>query len=154
MCNLKILTINIKNKRLLLVFLIILTAFFFVLEALSIISAKQTKIIDNESRVNFINSLNVNVKEEPVEQKDIIIPQIFNDVYLKYNQLQLSAGYDLSIYKGKKATLFKYTTEEENGDCIFVNLIICEGCVIGGDISSAKINGFMLPLKEYKSETR
>lgn len=152
--NLKIITVKIKNKRLLLVFLIILTAFFLVLEAVSVVSAKKPEILDNESRVNFINSLGISVREEPVEQKEIIIPQVFNDVYLKYNLMQLSAGYDLSLYKGKTATLFKYATTQENNDSIFVNLIICNGLIIGGDISSAKINGFILPLKEYKSETR
>lgn len=153
MCNLKIITFKIKNKRLLLVFLIILTAFLFVLETLSIVSNDQIVIKDNISRVNFINSLGLKVKEEPVEKKNIIIPQAFNEVYLKYNQLQKSAGYDLSIYKGEKATLFKYTTEAHSDDLLYVNLIVLNGKIIGGDISSAKINGFMLPLKEYNSET-
>lgn len=144
----KILTVNIKNKKLLIVFLIILITFLFSLELLSIKSSNDTKIIDNEQRVSFIKGLNVDILEEPVEQKQIIIPEKFSDVYLKYNQIQLAAGYDLTLYKGKTADFFKYATPEENGEYRYVNIIIFNGKIIGGDISSAKINGFMLPLKE------
>lgn len=123
------------------------------LEALSLVSATQTKIFDNESRINFIKSLNIDIIEEPIEEKEILIPLEFNNVYSKYNQLQLSAGYDLSLYKGKTAKLYKYKTVLQNGEYLFVNLIILDGYIIGGDISSLKINGFMLPLEEYKGET-
>lgn len=144
----KILTVKIKSKKLLIVFLIILITFLFLLELLSFYANKSPLIIDNEQRVAFINSLNLSVLEEPVEYKQIIIPEKFSEVYLKYNQVQLAAGYDLSLYKGKTADFYKYITPEENGEFMYVNIIIFKGKIIGGDISSAKINGSMLPLKE------
>lgn len=147
----KILTVKIKSKKLLIVFLIILILFIFLLEFISVNSKKFPQILDNEQRVNFIKGLNLNVSEEPIEQKQIIIPEKFSDVYLSYNQIQLSAGYDLSLYKGKTADLYKYFISEENGDKKYVNLIIFNGKVIGGDISTIGINGYMSPLKEQSN---
>ena len=146
-------SIKVKSKRLLLIFIMILTVFLIFIEFLSNQVSTSEKVLDNEQRVNFINNLNIKILEEPVEVKEIIIPNKFSDVYEKYNQIQLLAGYDLKLYNGQKATLYKYATPEHNGDFIYVNLIILNGRIIGGDISSVKINGSILPLKEQKIET-
>ena len=77
-----------------------------------------------------------------VSSKEITIPQEFEDIYNKYNALQQEAGFDLSEFKGKKATLYTYplygTTE--------VHIIVCDGIIIGGDIADIRFGCEMKPL--------
>ncbi len=116
-------------------------------------SVATSQIVDNSSRIDFIKRLGVTPDENLSEEKEIFIPEKFTDVWERYNQMQKSVGYDLSLYSGKTAKLFKYKILNFSGNSsAYVNLIVLEGKVIGGDISSAELNGFMLPLKELKIE--
>ena len=76
--------------------------------------------------------------------KEIVIPEEFSDVYMKYNGLQRSAGYDLMPYRGRKATVYTYRVTDAEDTVI--NLIVSDGKIIGGDISSVRIDGEMKPL--------
>lgn len=97
----------------------------------------------NAQRVEYINSLGVKINETP-EVKSITVPEEFGSVYEKYNQLQKKAGFDLEPYKGKPAEVYTYRiTDAED---MRVNIIVCGECIIGGDISSVRIDGEMLPL--------
>ncbi len=102
----------------------------------------------NAARVQFIKALGLNPDETATAVKEIIIPENFSDVYNNYNKLQLQAGYDLSLYKGCNATLYTHSIETPSGysgNCV-VNIIVYNDRIIGGDISSAELDGFMLPL--------
>lgn len=99
---------------------------------------------DNKSRINFILDLGLNV-ENTYEEKEITIPMEFSDVYKKYNSVQIKAGFNLEQYKGKKTTVYSY--KEKDTDRI-INLIVCDGEIIGGDISETALNGNMKPLKK------
>lgn len=103
----------------------------------------------NALRVSYINGLGLTVDETPELKKDIVIPWEFSDVYRKYNQLQQRAGFDLSVYKGKAATVYTYSVSGEE-DTV-VNLIVSGKIIIGGDISSVRIDGEMKPLISEKS---
>lgn len=85
------------------------------------------------------------------EQKEITIPEKWNDVYNSYNQIQKNQGFDLTDYKGQKATLYTYTVTnyKGKGDCIVADMLVCEGKLIGGDICnpSAK-DGFLIGFEE------
>ena len=85
------------------------------------------------------------------EQKEITIPKKWNDVYNSYNQIQKNQGFDLTDYKGQKATLYTYTVTnyKGKGDCIVADMLVCEGKLIGGDICnpSAK-DGFLVGFEE------
>ena len=59
--------------------------------------------------------------------------------------MQIEAGFNLEKYKGKKATVYSY--REKDTDRI-INLIVCNGEIIGGDISETSLNGNMKPLKK------
>ncbi len=69
------------------------------------------------------------------EQKEITIPSTWNDVYKNYNEIQKNQGFDLSAYKGQKATLYTYTvTNCKKGEYIIADLLVSNGVLIGGDI--------------------
>lgn len=97
--------------------------------------------------LNYISSLGWEVNEEPDEIKEIVIPYEFNDVYKKYNDIQKSQGYDLSKYAGERVKLWSFTVRNypgfEDKECIKINILVYEGCVIGGDICSVELDGFM-----------
>lgn len=106
--------------------------------------------VDNNARINFIKSLGISVNEDVFEQKEIIIPQQFNKVYENYNNTQIKAGFNLKNHLGKKAVVYRYVINSpEELDNAFVNIIVLDGEIIGGDISSSELNGYMLPLIEY-----
>lgn len=103
----------------------------------------------NSERINYLKSINCKVNEEIVSQKEIIIPDEFSSVYERYNKLQLHVGFDLLQYKGAKATLYTYEVlDYKSLKNAYVNLIVCNGKIIGGDIFTTDLNGQMLPLKK------
>ncbi len=103
----------------------------------------------NHERIDFLSSINCKVSEEFVSQKEIIIPEEFSQVYERYNSLQNKAGFDLIKYKGAKSTLYTYKVlDYKNLQNAYVNLIVCDGKIIGGDIYTTNLNGQMLPLKK------
>lgn len=100
----------------------------------------------NAKRTEYISSLYYEIDTCTVYEKKIKIPYTFSDVYEKYNELQTKAGFDLNKYKGKSATVYGYSTKD--GEKL-INLIVCDGKIIGGDVSDISISGRMLPLKRY-----
>ena len=113
------------------------------------VKAKTSEIITNDDRVGYLQSLGYRVKPECAVAKEVVIPNEFGDVYENYNELQRSAGFDLSSYRGKNVDFYSYKIlNEDFSRNFYANLLICDGTVIGGDVSSSEINGTMYPLWE------
>lgn len=98
-----------------------------------------------EERVEFLKKLGWEADPDSEEAREVLIPTEFSEAYLKYNELQLTQGCDLTRYAGKRARQYSYTitnypTGEEG---ITANLLIYNNTVIGGDICSPKLDGFM-----------
>lgn len=90
------------------------------------------------------------VEPFPCETVEIVIPKSFNTVYEKYNELLKQGGYDLTPYCGKRCTRYTYLID---GGAARLNVIVCEGKLIGGDICSLSIDGVMIPIqKELQKE--
>lgn len=87
------------------------------------------------------------VSEKPYEVVEFTIPEEFNAVYERYNNLLKQSGYDLEPYKGKTCKRYTYLIPSENARA---NIIVHDGKIIGGDISSITIDGIMLPIKSSK----
>jgi len=96
----------------------------------------------NAKRVAYLKSLNLEVDDSNTTSKAIIIPESFSDVYEEYNTLQKKAGFDLSRYKGKTATVYTYSLSSGYD----VHVIVCNNVIIGGDIASLSLYGDMKPL--------
>lgn len=100
---------------------------------------------DAAQRVTFLQQFGWEVKETPMEQVAVILPSSFNDTYEKYNQIQKEQGLDLLKYAG--ATCQRYTYEVTNypgqDSGVVANLLVLDGRVIGGDICSVELNGFI-----------
>ena len=130
--------------------LVSLVAVFFV-NSQSNVNIKKVSLYTAETaddRLKFISDLGWIVDEDPVEVRQIAIPQEFDDVYSNYNEIQLSQGYDLTKYAGRSAKRWTYIIRNypdvsENEDYVRINLIVCDGKIIGGDVCSIKLDGFM-----------
>ena len=103
------------------------------------------KIKTNEDRVNFLSQFGWQVKSEPVESAEITIPEEFDKVFTGYNEIQKRQGLDLSRYKNKNVTRYTYEITNYNGEegKVYANVIVYRNKVIGGDVCSANVNGFI-----------
>ncbi len=116
---------------------------------------KTTNAKTNADRLVFIKQLGYTVTQESPTTKTVTIPEVFYDVYQNYNALQQKGGYDLSDYKGCEVALYTYkinTPKGYKGQCV-INILVYNDRIIGGDISSVALDGFMLPLKSNNEKT-
>lgn len=103
-------------------------------------SAKNTS-----EHVDFLDAYGYNIYDKPIQIQEIIIPEKFSDDYLKYNELQKLSGLDLSDYKGYRAKKYTYKVLDyaNSNDEVVANLIVYNNMVIGADISSTTLGGFV-----------
>ncbi len=104
-----------------------------------------SRIKTDEDRIEFLKQFGWEVKPSAVEQKDVKVPKEFDSIFNTYNEMQKRQGLDLSKYKGKNVT--RYTYEVTNFDgydgTVYANIIVYKNRVIGGDICTADVNGFI-----------
>lgn len=111
----------------------------------------------HEERMEFISQFGWQVDEEPVQVKEVVIPTEFDDVYNAYNEIQRSQGFDLTGLSGERAKCWTYTVKNyegyENRECIHINILVYDGQVIGGDVCSVELDGFMHGFSEKNGKT-
>lgn len=74
------------------------------------------------------------------------IPDPFDEVYLQYNALQKQQGFDLEPLAGKVCRQWVYEVTNYPAETpVHANLLVYEDRVVGGDICSTELDGFMLP---------
>jgi hypothetical protein len=99
----------------------------------------------NEDRINFLKQFGWEVDPEPVEAAEILIPREFDAIYTKYNEVQKAQSLNLEKHRNK--TVKRYTYEvinyPDHPGTVYANILIRNNKIIGGDICSAEINGFM-----------
>lgn len=102
----------------------------------------------NADRIKYLSDLGWEVDEEPIDEKQIVIPTEFDEIYADYNDLQEQQGFDLSKYSGMELTEFTYNVVNYPvDDEVQAVLYIYDGKVVGGDIHSTALDGFMHGLK-------
>jgi len=99
----------------------------------------------NDDRINFLKQFGWEVKPEPVESAEIFIPKEFDAVYTKYNEVQKAQSLNLEKYRNKAVKRYTYEITDYPGHTgtVYANLLVYRDKVIGGDICTAQINGFM-----------
>lgn len=86
--------------------------------------------------------------------KTVTVPQPLDAVYQQYNKLQTACGFNLENYQGKTVQCYTYQVRnfpQGIDEPVYVNLLIYEGTVIGGDCMSTALDGFMIPLCRHDS---
>lgn len=161
-------TIKINKNKIYLFITILLIASIvggFGYKILNNIGFKETSIdIDNNLNtkiVEFVESYGWRLDKQPIESEEFIIPNQFNEIYTRYNQYQLEIGKDLRIYKGKNVRRYVYKITNYDlmpqfeGQQVYADIIIHQNDIIGADLKTNQINGFMVSInnKTFKEIT-
>lgn len=103
------------------------------------------KVRNNDDRIQFLAQFGWEVSPAPIDEAEITIPKDFDKIMKTYNELQKQQGLDLSKYKGKTVTRYTYeiTNYPEAQGKVLANVIVYKSRVIGGDICSSDVNGFI-----------
>lgn len=118
-------------------------------------AALSAVVRNNEQRVNYLKALGWEVEQSVLEQQNIVIPREFTDVYKKYNELQLTQGFDLSKFGGVKAIRYTYLilNYPEATSTVVADIIVYKNEVIAGDVQSNMLDGFMAGLQFPAADT-
>lgn len=115
----------------------------------AVVNYSYSNIKTNDDRVSFLEGFGYTVEKTPVEVTKVTIPDSFDSVYEKYNDLQRSQGLNLKHYCGKTVTRYTYKISDydDTGDQnVIANLLIYNNKIIGGDICRVEgecfIHGF------------
>lgn len=127
---------------------VIFAATIIILTVIGLFSTIKLGAVDgstNQKRVEYVNSLGLDIDATAVSVKETKIPQKFDGVYSKYNEIQKTAGFNLADFKGQCVTVYTYITTTQ--PIKTVNLIVQNGRIIAGDIcdikNGSKIYGLM-----------
>jgi len=93
----------------------------------------------------FLEQFGWTVEQAPLETITIRIPMEFDKVMHSYNELQKHQGLDLSKYRDKEVTRYTYrvTNYPDYSGTVYANVILYKNKVIGGDICSSDVTGFI-----------
>ena len=138
-----------SRRRLLGVLWLLLLAFLGFLLLRSCGSDRTAAAATNEQRVAYLNSLGWQVEPEPVKTQQVTVPADPSEVFLRYNELQISQGYDLLQYSGKELTRYVYriTNYPDESGVYYATLLVKDGQVVGADVASSAKTGVMHGLK-------
>ena len=91
----------------------------------------------------------------PVEETQVTIPEEWNATFESYNTVQKLQGFDLRKFRGKEVTRFSFevTNYPDPNETVLANVLVYKGKVIGGDISTARADGYMHGFAKPDAET-
>lgn len=107
------------------------------------------KVRDCDEAAAYLLELGWEVDSSTAQIQDSVLPEYFDRTFDAYNQLQKEQNFDLNQYAGQPVTVYTFqvinypNTDQEVLAC----LMTCKSRVIGGDIHSAALDGFMHALK-------
>lgn len=107
------------------------------------------KVKTNEDRLNFLEQFGWETESEPKESVKLSVPSDFDKILAQYNELQKQQGLDLAKYRGKEVTRYTYvvTNYPDYSGTVYANIIVYKNRVIGGDVCSADVEGFIGTLR-------
>ena len=108
------------------------------------------KVKSADAAAQFLAQFGWAVDAGSAECREVVIPAEFDKVFAGYNELQKAQGLDLSKYKKKTLTRYTFTvtnyekvSEEDYDGRVYANVLVYRNRVVGGDICSADVNGFI-----------
>ncbi len=108
-------------------------------------SVRFDRIRNNDDRIAFLAQFGWEVEATPLEEVTLTIPSEFDRVLDTYNEIQKQQGLDLSRYRGKTVERYTYLVTNYPGTegRVLANVIVSKKRVIGGDICSTDLQGFI-----------
>ena len=98
-----------------------------------------------EDRVEYLRGWGWEVATDPVASEELLIPEVLDESYDDYMALQSEQGFQLEKYAGKRVKRYTYEiTNYPTGEAgIQANLLIYKNNVIGGEVLSPRLDGFL-----------
>ena len=118
------------------------------------VTIRYDKVKSADDAAKFLAQFGWVVDAGSVEKREVTIPSEFDKVFAGYNEMQKSQGLDLSKYKKKAVTRYTFTVTNYDGyeGTVYANVLVYRNRVIGGDICSADVNGFIHGFEKPASE--
>ena len=109
------------------------------------VSVRYDKVKTADDAASFLSQFGWIVDAGSAETQTVTIPAQFDKVFAGYNEMQKSQGLDLSKYKKKDVTRYTFavTNYDDYDGVVYANVLTYRGRVIGGDICSADVSGFI-----------
>lgn len=109
------------------------------------VSIRYDKVKSADDAANFLGQFGWIADAGSVERADVTIPAEFDKVFAGYNEMQKAQGLDLSKYKKKDVIryTFRVTNYEGYEGTVYANVLVYRNRVIGGDVCSADVSGFI-----------
>ena len=120
-----------------------------------ILAGNGKNAVTREDRVAFLAALGWQAEPGSEETDSVRIPDCGEGAMADYNALMRKGGYDLSRYEGKTVELYRYRLSNypDCGQTVWVTLYVWRGRVIGGDIHTSSLDGFMHELRPNDEKT-
>ena len=129
---------------------VVLTGLVFILV---IIGLSNSPIGDEETAWQYVLALGWRIERKAMAVEKMTVPLQFDEEYMEYNKLQNQAGFNLEAYRGKVVARYTFKIVQQNGaETLRVNVLVFRGKVIGGDICTIELPGFMMPLDANKEQ--
>jgi len=112
--------------------------------------ASSPRLGTTAERCDYLVSLGLCPDPESEESREVELPAVFDTVLEQYNALQRERGFDLRAAAGKSCRCFSYDLVDypDWDGRVIATIYIFRGRVIGGDVHTADVHGFMLPLPD------
>ena len=109
------------------------------------VTYRYDKVRSADDAAAFLGQFGWVVDAGSAETAQVTIPAEFDKVMNSYNEIQKNQGLDLSKYKGKEVVRYTYeiTNYPDYGGTVYANVIIHKNRVVGGDVCSADVTGFI-----------
>ena len=105
----------------------------------------------NDMIVTFIQDLGWEIDAVPSEITHVTLPESFDAVYETYSAVQSHSGFPFAEFKGKNVTRYTYNVRNHKksaSDKVTAGVFVYENTIIGAEISSGGMNGFMHAITE------
>lgn len=106
----------------------------------------------NDERVAYLATYGWSVNATPTEtQKVKLLSTSENRVFARYNELQITQGFDLTDHSGKEVMRYVYEilNYPDATAPVYATVLVSDGYIIGGDITNSApdgvIHGFRKP---------
>ncbi len=119
-------------------------------ESSTAVSYSYDKVKSADDAARFLTQFGWVVDAGSVETVEVTIPAEFDKIFAGYNEMQKAQGLDLSKYKKKAVTRYTFrvtnypaTEDGAASGTVYANVLVYRNRVIGGDICSANVDGFI-----------
>ena len=104
------------------------------------------KVKSAEDARAFLSQFGWEVDAATAKTVEVTMPAEFDKVFVGYNELQKRQGLDLSKYRNRQVTRYTFTVTNYEGydGEVLANVLVYRNRVIGGDICSADVTGFVV----------